>query len=306
MKKHTFIYLIAASVCGFTLTSYKTGAGTNGYDCTGAETALGNPAGCAAGCHSSSAITAINVSIELDSAGVSTTHYIGGGNYTVKLSGTNTSTTSLPKFGLQMGCIKGSTALATPVNAGTWSTSCPTFTHYAAPQSGNFVVGVVEHTSPIAATTGTGGSGTTYVKSFTWTAPVAGTGTISFWGVINAGNGNGNSDSGDHWNKTHIVINEWGTTGIANAGSTASDFKLSLFPNPATENIHLTYSLDKQCVVSIKIFDLNGRLASELRNETQNEGDQHLDASLTNLTKGIYFVVLNIDGLKSAKRLVIQ
>ncbi len=307
MKKHSIIYLFAAGACSFILTSYKTGAGTNGWDCTGAETGLSNPAGCSnGGCHGTS--TAITVAIELDSAGTPTTHYKGGITYTVKLSGTNTGTTSLPKFGFQMGSIKGSVAVTTPVNAGTWSTTCPAGTHYAAPQANNFVVGVVEQTSAITATTGTGGSGTTYVKSFSWTAPTSGTGTISFWAVLNAVNGDGGTN-GDQWNTKHVVINEWGgntTTGIVNTENTASDFKLSLFPNPATENIHLTYSLSKQSAVSVKMFDLNGRLVADLLDETQSEGGQNLDAGVSNLSKGIYFVVLNADGSKTAKRLVIQ
>ena len=307
MKKHTFIYLLAICAGSFVISGYHAGAGSNGWDCTGAETGLSNPAGCSSGgCHGSS--TAITVAIELDSAGVATTHYKGGMTYTVKITGTNTGTASLPKFGLQLGAITGSVAITTPVNAGTWSSTCPAGTKYSAPQAGNFVVGVVEQSATIAATTGTGGSGTTYVKSFSWTAPVAGTGTISFWGVINAVNGDGGV-GGDQWNTKHVIINEWGgnsTTGIANAGNPNSDFKLSLYPNPATENIHLTYSLDKQCAVSVKMFDINGRLVNNLLDEIQNEGGQNLNAGVTDLSKGIYFVVLNVDGLKTAKRLVIQ
>ncbi len=304
MKKSTIIFLLAAVAGSFIISAYHSGAGSNGYDCTGAETGLGNPAGCTAGCHTAS--TSITVAIELDSAGVATTHYTGGMAYTVKITGTNTSTTSLPKFGFQLGSIKGSVAVTTPVNAGTWSTTCPAGTHYAAPSAGNMVVGVVEQSSAITATTGTGGSGSTYVKSFSWTAPAAGTGTISFWGVMNAVNGDGGT-SGDKTNSNHVVILErTGTTGIANAANTASNFTLNLFPNPATDNIHLTYTLNKRSAVSVNVFDINGRLASELLDETQNEGEQNLNASVSNLNKGIYFVVVNADGLKMSKRLVIQ
>src|ERR1019366_7481626 len=201
MKKHTFVYLIAICAGSLVISGYHSGAGNNGYDCTGAETGLGNSAGCSGGngCHSPSATTAITVALELDSAGVATTHYKGGVTYTIKLTGTNTSTTSLPKFGFEVGSVKGSTSVVTPVNAGTFATPYPANTHYAAPNQ-YMVVGVVEQSATLAATTGTGGSGTKYVESFTWTAPVAGTGTISFWGVINAVNGNGSSDSGEHWN----------------------------------------------------------------------------------------------------------
>jgi len=67
---------------------------------------------------------------------------------------------------------------------------------------------MVEQSTRINATTGTGGAGTTYEESFTWTAPSFGTGTVSFWGVLNAVNANGNNDSGDKWNTATLVVNE--------------------------------------------------------------------------------------------------
>lgn len=68
----------------------------------------------------------------------------------------------------------------------------------------------------------------------------------------------------------------------------------------------LTYLLNKQSAVSVKMFDLNGKLTAVLLDEIQNEGEQYLDAGVSNLSKGIYFVILNAEGLKTAKRLVIQ
>ncbi|HET6225313.1 MAG TPA: T9SS type A sorting domain-containing protein [Bacteroidia bacterium] len=205
MRKSTFVYLVM--LCGVTLIicSYAGGASSHNIEGTGAETGLGNSAGCGQGCHTSATTTTIN--IELDSAGVPVTRYVGGKSYTVKLTGKNTSTTSLPEFGFQIGCIVGSTAVTTPTNAGSWIAPFPTNTKYVAPKSGKFVVGVVEQTAAIAATSGTGGNGTTYVQTFNWTAPAAGTGTISFWAVINAVNGN-NNDTGDKYNTGHVTITE--------------------------------------------------------------------------------------------------
>jgi hypothetical protein len=304
MKKITFVYVLAAVCCFFIMTSYKTGAGTHGWDCTGAETGLSNPAGCAS-CHGSAATAAITLSLELDSVGVPVTHYSPGMAYTVTITGTNTGTVSLPKFGLQIGAIKGSVAVVTPVNAGTWMMPFPASTHYAAPQAGNFVVGVVEHTAAIAATTGTGGTGTTYVKTFNWMAPAAGTGTISLWAVLNAVNNNGTDDTGDKWNKTHIIINEWVTpAGIADKAT--ADFNVSLFPNPTSDKIHFTYTLNKRSNVSVNIMDINGKQISSLLNETQNEGTQTLDASAASLNKGNYFVILNVDNDRVVKKLIIQ
>src|ERR1035437_2810016 len=131
MKKNTFIFLLAACAGSLIISGYHGGAGNNGYDCTGAETGLGNFAGCTGGCHAAS--TSITVALELDSAGVPTTNYIGGMAYTVKITGTNTSTAPLPKYGFQIGSIKGGTTLVTPVNAGTWGPAYPAGTHYAVP-----------------------------------------------------------------------------------------------------------------------------------------------------------------------------
>ena len=307
MKKTTFIYLLAACAGSLIISGYNAGAGSTGFDCTGADTGTGNPTGCGTiFCHTSAASSAITVSVELDSAGISTTHYTGGMSYTIKLSGANTGTSSLPKFGFQMSTIIGSVGSTAPVNAGTWPTPYPQSTHYTAP-SGLFTAGLVEQSSALLATTGTGGAGTTYVKTVNWTAPVSGTGTISLWAALNAVNGNGTQDAGDLWNTTHLVINEWGgAAGIADAQHNASNFKLALLPNPAVDNIHLTYYLSKRSIVSVNVFDINGRLATELLNETQNEGEQNLDAGVSKLSKGIYYIILNVDGLKIAKKLAIQ
>src|SRR5438132_105420 len=124
MKKTTLTYLLFAGLGIYiTISGYQAGPGTNGYDCTGAETGLGNPTGCKT-CHGSNATAGIAVALELDSTGgVPTTHYTGGMTYSVKISGTNNTANSLPKYGLQIGSIKGSSAMITPVNAGTWSTT---------------------------------------------------------------------------------------------------------------------------------------------------------------------------------------
>jgi len=303
MKKTKLVSLLALCAGSLIICSYSGGAGLNSYDCTGAETGLGNPVGCAAGCHTLGTTT--TVAIELDSMGTPTTHYKGGLMYTVKITGTNTSTTSLPKFGFQLGSIKGSVSSVTPINAGTWTAPYPTGTAYRAPSAGNFVVGLVEQTSSLTATTGTGGAGTTYVKTFNWTAPAAGTGTVSFWGVVNAVNADA-SNSGDKYNTNHKVINEWPLSiGIAELSS-AGNFNFSLFPNPATSQINLTYHLEKQSAVVVSIHDLAGKQLLELKNGTMEAGEQNFTANISNLIKGIYFITLNIDGNTSSKKLIVQ
>ncbi len=290
MKKIYAVFILAAGVCAYmTVSGYKAGAGTNGYDCTGAETGLGNPTGCAT-CHGSSATAAIQVTLELDSmGGVPTTHYSPGKIYTVKISGKNNTTNTLPKFGLQIGSILGTSALTTPTNAGTWSSLCPISCKYSPAQAGNFVVNVVEHSAPITATTGSGGNGSTYVESFSWTAPAAGTGTISFWGVINAVNNNGTDGAGDFWNTAKLIANEWPAgTGVASLEETAS---MNAFPNPAIDNFSLALSNLPSGNYSLSIFDLTGR---KILSQTIsiNNSSQLENINISNWHAGVYKIVL--------------
>ncbi len=290
MNKITIVYLLASfTIIYITISGYKNGPGTNGYDCTGAETGLGNPKGCGTNCHGTTATTGISVTIELDSAGgVPTTHYTGGKKYTVKLSGKNNTANILPKFGLQLGAIKGAVALTTPVNAGTWNTPWPASTHFATPQAGNFVVGVCEHTGAITATTGTGGNGTTYVASFSWTAPTSGTGTISIWGAINAVDFDGKETSSDKWNTNNIVIAEWTATEVTSLSENA---EVKAFPNPVSDNLNLQLNNLQEGIYSLSVFDISGKKISVQKIDVV-ESSRTENISAINWPQGIYHILI--------------
>src|ERR1035437_1696089 len=308
MKKKTIVYLLAASSCYIMISSYSAGPGAQGWDCTGAETGLGNPAGCTGGgCHAASATTGISVAVELDSVGVPTTHYKGGMNYTVKITGTNTTTNLLSKFGFQVGSIRGSVAATTPTNAGTWVAPYPANTHYSAPQAGNFVVGVVEHIMRLSPISGTGGQGTVYSETINWTAPVAGTGVISIWGVLNAVNANSGADAGDLWNTNHVVINEW-PTGTAVASLEQNLFNLNIFPNPVSDYATIDYTLEENANVKVELYDISGKKVTDLLCENQNIGQLHQAISLAamNLKSGVYSMIMKSGEKATSRRIIVQ
>ncbi len=284
MKKKFLLLPLAAGFAFFSLTSYNGGAGASGFNATGAETGSGTAPGCTnGGCHSAGA--GINVTIELDSAGgVATTHYKAGLTYTVKISGTNTTSSVYPKFGLQLACIKGSVASATPVNAGSWASGL-TSPLRNTPGGGSFDCNLVEHSTPISATTGTGGTGTTYVQSFQWTAPAAGTGDVSFWGVLNAVNGNG-SDNGDAWKKAMITVQEWAvTTGVDNVATSGT----KAYPVPFTNILNL--DLGSAANASVTVTDMNGRVIA-----TQTINGANASINTTSWAQGIYAVSVESEG----------
>ena len=201
MKKGILLAVFAAIV-SILVYSYPTGAALNGYDCTNAS----GPGGCGQGCHTSA--TTNGTKVELDSAGVAVTSYHPGTAYMVKISATNTTTTSLPKFGFQLTVVKLVGAGTTPVDAGTWGTALPASVQNTPPGSSGLNETIIEQLRAITATSGTGGSGTTYVEIIPWTAPVAGTGSVVIYGVINAVNNNGNNGGDKYQDATQVTITE--------------------------------------------------------------------------------------------------
>lgn len=180
MKKFVLLAFFAA-VVSVIVYSYPGGAAAEaGRDGTGAE---GNQGGCGS-CHNSGTTDATKV--ELDSAGVAVTSYQPGGSYTVKISASNGSTTSLTHFGFQLAVVLASGAgTSSAVNTGTWGSTLPTDVQYTLKSTSGLDLNIIEQDNMIPATTGTGGNGSTYVESIPWTAPASGTGSVVIYGIVN-------------------------------------------------------------------------------------------------------------------------
>lgn len=265
IKKFLLIPMLAAGVY-VTMSSNQNGYSLNQTGSHGGGTGCGT-------CHGSSAVSGINVSIELDSAGTIVTSYKAGMTYTLRIKATNTTTFTLPNFGTQLSIVSGTGTAST--NAGTL-TALTSGTNIRTSST----IKYLSHTTPIAATTGTGATGTTYVAEATWVAPVAGTGTVKAYGVINAVNGNGNDDNGDKWNVTNASFTEQ----IAStAVSAVANNNIKLYPNPANEVLNIAGFEGKAA-----IMDMQGR--------TVATGSNRID--IAHLAAGQYIVVLQ-DGANS-------
>ena len=209
MRKAFLLLPIILGLVYVITTAYSSGPGASGYERTGATGVVGCGGG---GCHGTTATTAIAVTIELDTAGSSTplTRYYPGGSYLVKITGVDnvtSSTSSLPRFGFQLTAVKlaGSGASGATM-AGTFGTSLPSSCQNSLVSS----LHVIEQSSPILSTTGSGaGAGsTTYVETIPWTAPATGTGTVKLFGVVNAVNYDGGASAADKWNGASDTVSE--------------------------------------------------------------------------------------------------
>ena len=246
-----------------------------------------NTTGCyfpGSGCHSTTATSTIGVVIELDSNGTTpTTHYKGGMTYTVKITGTNTGAT-LAKYGFQLSAIVGTASAATVTDAGTFATTgLPTSTRISPPQSGATYLTVAEQSTAITL------SGGTFSKSFSWTAPVTGTGAIAFFGAANFVNGNGNADAGDLWNTTSAVINEWSTVSVPNV---VNNIDVNIFPNPIANSMNVAIGNVAAGNYEVCVFDLNGKMVA-CTSFVATGSAQNASINTANLVAGVYNVVIS-------------
>ena len=139
--------------------------------------------------------------------------------------------------------------------------------------------------------------------TFKWTAPTSGTGYL--YADVNGVNDDA-SVGGDRVSAvTAITLTPQSTAGIATHTEKVNG--LSVFPNPATDNVRITYTLKECGMVSVKLYNLNGELVADLLNETQDIGMQNTNANLpAGLAKGLYMVKLNVNGEQTTEKLMVR
>ena len=186
--------------------------------------------------------------------------YTPGDTYTIILSTPDANTS---KMGFQI------TAETVAAKAGAWIITNATRTQLKGSSA-------VTHTAA-----GTDPIGIPNSWTMDWVAPVAGTGTLSFFAAVNASNSSG-TNTGDQIYVTLLSVNE-SNVGIAENFDRAVGV---IYPNPATENINLNLPLHSQ----VKVFDNIGR---ELMSLKANAATLKLDVS--GLDNGIYYVNINLD-----------
>jgi hypothetical protein len=295
MKIKILLFLVFAVSMSVVLSSYRNGAATRAFDGTGATGVSGCTNG--GGCHN--AATALGTIVELDSAGVAVTSYRPGGSYTVKISATNGTGGTYGSFGFQLAVI-----LATgtsPTATGTWGTSLPTNVRYTA--GAGRQIGVIEQSSAITATSGSGGAGTVYSESIPWTAPIAGTGSIQIYGIINAVTGLDIAFLTNYQTATPVTITEALPAGINELADKLSSF--NVYPTLMNDHMTVAFDLKESSAVSITLISLQGQEIKNLMSqETLGQGAFKRSFDVNGLTQGIYLVRLQIGNSSVVSKVV--
>ncbi len=77
------------------------------------------------------------------------------------------------------------------------------------------------------------------------------------------------------------------------------------YPNPFNPVTQIKYGIPKQGLVTMKIYDVLGREITKLVNEVKSPGSYIVDFDGTNLSSGVYFYKLEVNGFNDVKRMML-
>ncbi|MBX7045667.1 MAG: T9SS type A sorting domain-containing protein [Ignavibacteria bacterium] len=78
------------------------------------------------------------------------------------------------------------------------------------------------------------------------------------------------------------------------------------YPNPFNPVTNIQYLLPKQGFVSLKVYDVVGRMIKELVSELKEAGNYSVTFDATNFSSGVYFYRIEVNGFVDTKRMVLM
>ena len=105
----------------------------------------------------------------------------------------------------------------------------------------------------------------------------------------------------------YAVVKYSPVTGINNAsGEIPNGFSLMQnFPNPFNPSTTIEFQIPAYEQVSLKVYDVAGRIVAELVDESLNAGTYRVDYNASNLSSGVYFYKLITTSFFDTKRMIL-
>lgn len=108
-------------------------------------------------------------------------------------------------------------------------------------------------------------------------------------------------------NFSYIPNANWIITGVTQNGNLVpTEYALSQnYPNPFNPVTKINYTLPKNGFVTLKVYNVLGVEVASLVNENKAQGIYSVDFNASELTSGIYFYSLNVNGFTDTKRMML-
>jgi hypothetical protein len=239
MRKNILFTLSSLAVAFLLVSNVLSNSGS-----PGAKTGSPLDGATCAQCHSSTVTAAEWISTTIPETG-----YVAGQKYTITL---NASDATAQKIGFEM------TAESTVGKQGVF-----TITDDVKTKLTNNGKSVTHKSAGVAPVDGK------ISWSVDWTAPISGTGDVTFYAAINAADGNGNT-GGDKIYTSKLTISE----AIATSAYNPKNEGLNLYPNPA---FGFFFVETKAEIQQIAIYDLAGRVIHRENNIRSTKAQVNLD-----------------------------
>jgi hypothetical protein len=140
-------------------------------------------------------------------------------------------------------------------------------------------------------------SGASGSWNFQWRAPAAGTGPVTFYGAFVNGRNSGLRTQA-------VTIQENPAASVANVNKLTA-FKL--YPNPVSDQLTISYVLERPEMVTIKVYDITGRESMVLVDKQQDSGQHNQRFDLKQrLSKGVYFVHVQAGNKAFSQKLLVR
>lgn len=133
-----------------------------------------------------------------------------------------------------------------------------------------------------------------------WTEDSLSANTVYYWRV-SAKSNLGWSQKSSWWKFSTAP------TGISKINSNIPD-KFNLwnnYPNPFNPSTSIKFDIPKNCLVTLKVFDINGRQLDILLNNKMDAGSYILNYDAGNLPSGVYFYQINTDNYIKTKKMIL-
>jgi hypothetical protein len=155
-------------------------------------------------------------------------------------------------------------------------------------------------------------NGASVTFTFQWFAPS--TGTVTFYTMVNAVNGNNNT-SGDFpltpfslklrpWIAPVDTTEEEDTSTVSIPELNRPVGRVVTYPNPAGDNLTVEYSLEKKSDIEVLLRDLTGRLVAVLVQGPRPAGVNREPIGMGGTPRGVYFIEVSDGHTKPVRKLV--
>lgn len=97
---------------------------------------------------------------------------------------------------------------------------------------------------------------------------------------------------------------------LSGVNSVDDDLELSYnleqnYPNPFNPVTTISYSIPESGHVSVKIFDVLGRMVSEIVNQDQSAGKYHIEFNASNISSGVYFYSIKAGKFSIVRKMMV-